>query len=87
MASQLIPGMPWCVVWTGDEKVFYFNPTTKVSVWEKPEELVDNDNVNEILEAGPEKKAPSKCCHIFSCDMILLYINIYIHYIYSANTF
>jgi transcription elongation regulator 1 len=52
--------MPWCVVWTGDEKVFYFNPATKVSVWEKPEELVDNDNVNEILEAGPEKKAPSK---------------------------
>ncbi|CAB3982762.1 transcription elongation regulator 1-like, partial [Paramuricea clavata] len=58
VASQLIPGTPWCVVWTGDEKVFYFNPTTKVSVWEKPEELVDNDNVNEILEAGPEKKAP-----------------------------
>ena len=60
VASQSIPGSPWCVVWTGDEKVFYFNPATKVSVWEKPEDLVDNDKVDEILEAGPEKKAPSE---------------------------
>ncbi len=60
VASQLIPGTPWCVVWTGDEKVFYFNPTTKVSVWEKPEDLLENDTVDEILEAGPEKKAPSE---------------------------
>lgn len=63
VASHLIPGTPWCVVWTGDEKVFFFNPTTKVSVWEKPEELVGNDQVDEVLEAGPEKKAPSKGCH------------------------
>lgn len=63
IASHLIPGTPWCVVWTGDEKVFYFNPTTKISVWEKPEELADNDQVDEVLEAGPEKKATSKGWH------------------------
>lgn len=40
--------------------MFYFNPTTKVSVWEKPEELVGSDEVDEVLEAGPENKAPSE---------------------------
>jgi hypothetical protein len=60
VASQAIPGTPWCIVWTGDEKVFYFNPTTKVSVWEKPEDLLESDKVDEMLEAGPEKKAPSE---------------------------
>ena len=60
VASQPISGSPWCVVWTGDEKVFYFNPTTKVSVWEKPEDLLENDEVDEILQAGPDKKAPSE---------------------------
>ncbi|XP_028391047.1 transcription elongation regulator 1-like isoform X2 [Dendronephthya gigantea] len=57
VASHAVPGTPWCIVWTGDEKVFYFNPTTKVSVWEKPEDLVDNDKVDEMLKAGPENKA------------------------------
>ena len=61
IASQLIAGTAWCVVWTGDDKVFFFNPTTKVSIWERPEELVDNQKVDELLEAGPAKKAQSKC--------------------------
>ena len=48
VASQLIPGTSWCVVWTGDEKMFFFNPTTRLSIWEKPEELEDNDKVDDI---------------------------------------
>lgn len=56
----MIPGTPWCIVWTGDEKVFYFNPTTKVSVWDKPEDLVGNDKVDEMLKAGPENKVESE---------------------------
>ena len=60
IASHLIAGTAWCVVWTGDDKVFFFNPTTKVSIWERPEELIDNKNVDEILEAGPAKKGQSK---------------------------
>ena len=60
MASHVIPGTPWCIVWTGDEKVFYFNPTTKVSVWDKPEDLVGNDKVDEMLKAGPENKVESE---------------------------
>ena len=60
IASELIPGTSWCVVWTGDEKIFYFNPTTKISIWEKPEELLENEKLDEILEAGPTKKGQSK---------------------------
>lgn len=39
VSSTPVQGTPWCVVWTGDEKVFFFNPTTKTSVWERPIEL------------------------------------------------
>ncbi|XP_046850381.1 transcription elongation regulator 1-like [Xenia sp. Carnegie-2017] len=53
VASVLIPDTQWSVVWTGDDKVFYFNPTTKSSVWVKPDELLDNHHVDEILATGP----------------------------------
>ena len=56
VASQLIPGTSWCVVWTGDGKQFFFNPTTRLSIWEKPEELEDNDKVDDIVEKGPPSK-------------------------------
>lgn len=59
VASQLIPGTSWCVVWTGDEKMFFFNPTTRLSIWEKPDELEDNEKVDEIVNKGPPKKQPS----------------------------
>ncbi|KAL9982359.1 hypothetical protein ACROYT_G004391 [Oculina patagonica] len=58
VASQLIPGTSWCVVWTGDEKMFFFNPTTRLSIWEKPDELESNDKVDEIVSKGPPKKQP-----------------------------
>ena len=60
IANQLIPDTAWCVVWTGDDKVFYFNPTTKISIWDKPEELVGNEKLDKILEAGPPNKTQSK---------------------------
>lgn len=59
VASQLIPGTSWCVVWTGDEKMFFFNPTTRLSIWEKPGELEDNEKVDEIVSKGPPKKQPA----------------------------
>lgn len=33
-------GTPWCVVWTGDGRVFFFNPSSRTSVWERPADLV-----------------------------------------------
>ena len=36
VSSTPVPGTPWCVVWTGDSRSFFFNPSNKQSVWEKP---------------------------------------------------
>lgn len=60
VASQLIPGTSWCVVWTGDEKMFFFNPTSRLSIWERPDELEDNEKVDEIISKGPPKKQPDE---------------------------
>jgi len=60
VASQLIPGTSWCLVWTGTDKAFYFNPTTKLSVWELPDELKDNEKADEMLKNGPPSKQESK---------------------------
>lgn len=40
ISSTAISGTPWCVVWTGDSRVFFYNPSTRTSVWEKPEDLI-----------------------------------------------
>lgn len=39
VSSTPVPASPWCIVWTGDEKQFFYNPTKRVSVWEIPEDL------------------------------------------------
>ena len=43
-------------MWTGDGKVFFFNPTSKTSIWERPKELEDVETVDEILKQGPKGK-------------------------------
>ena len=50
----------WHLVWTGDGKVFFFNPTTKLSIWERPSELESNFAIDEMLRQGPEGKPPEK---------------------------
>lgn len=44
-----------CVVWTGDDRVFFFNPTIHLSVWERPGELIDRD-ISHIIEDPPHKR-------------------------------
>lgn len=39
VSSTPVPGSPWCVVWTGDGKQFFYNPSKRMSVWETPEDL------------------------------------------------
>merc|ERR1719402_1220488 len=51
MSSTPVPGTPWCVVWTGDSRSFFYNPTTKTSVWEKPAEMVGRSDVAKMLES------------------------------------
>lgn len=54
ISSTTITGTPWCVVWTGDGRVFYYNPSSKTSVWERPEELVDREDVDKAIMTPPE---------------------------------
>ncbi|XP_042364085.1 transcription elongation regulator 1-like protein [Plectropomus leopardus] len=55
VASTPVPGSPWCVVWTGDDRVFFFNPTIHLSVWERPGELIGRD-ISCIIDDPPHKR-------------------------------
>lgn len=54
VSSTPITGTPWCVVWTGDGRVFFYNPSSKMSVWERPEELADRADVTKAMSTVPE---------------------------------
>ncbi|KAI6219677.1 hypothetical protein M3Y95_01092100 [Aphelenchoides besseyi] len=54
VSSTAVPGTPWCVVWTRDEKVFFFNPSTKTSVWERPPDLYNRADVDAMVAKRPE---------------------------------
>lgn len=55
ISSTPIAGTPWCVVWTGDGRVFYYNPSTRTSVWERPEDLVGRADVDKAVSTTPEQ--------------------------------
>ncbi|XP_059485677.1 transcription elongation regulator 1 [Neocloeon triangulifer] len=54
VSSTPVPGTPWCVVWTGDGRVFFYNPSQRASVWEKPSDLVNRPEVDKLLEKAPD---------------------------------
>ncbi|XP_074593867.1 transcription elongation regulator 1 [Brevipalpus obovatus] len=56
VSSTPVSGTPWCVVWTGDNKVFFYNPSTKTSVWDKPHELKSRADVDKLLEGPPKSE-------------------------------
>lgn len=49
VSTTAIPGSPWCIVWTDKNRVFYFNPSTKTSVWDRPTELLDRKDVDQMI--------------------------------------
>ena len=51
VSSTPVHGTPWCVVWTGDNKAFFYNPSTKTSVWERPPDLIGRSDVTEMLKS------------------------------------
>lgn len=53
ISSTAVSGTPWCVVWTGDGRVFFFNPSKRISVWETPEELKGRVDVERLLKKPP----------------------------------
>ena len=42
-----------CVVWTGDERVFFFNPSQNQSVWDCPDELEGRADVKKLMQTPP----------------------------------
>lgn len=50
ISSTPVPGTPWCVVWTRDKRVFFFNPSEKLSVWERPTALIGRIDVDQMLK-------------------------------------
>ncbi|XP_057307232.1 transcription elongation regulator 1-like isoform X2 [Hydractinia symbiolongicarpus] len=68
VASRPIPGTGWHLVWTGAGKVFFFHPTSKTSIWERPKELESNINVDEILKQGPNAPKETIAPPISSSD-------------------
>lgn len=53
MSSTPVPGTPWCVVWTRDSKVFFYNPSEKVSSWERPAILKGRTDVDKMVSESP----------------------------------
>ena len=47
-----------CVVWTGDDQVFFYNPTSRISLWDRPAELVGRADVDKYIQEPPHKKTP-----------------------------
>lgn len=45
-----------CVVWTGDDRVFFYNPTTRLSMWDRPEELIGRADVDKNIQEPPHKR-------------------------------
>lgn len=46
-----------CVVWTGDGRVFFYNPSLRQSVWEVPEDLQGRDDVTKLMQGPPDENA------------------------------
>lgn len=49
-----------CVVWTGDGRVFFYNPSSRTSVWERPEDLLSRSDVDKMVSNPPDALAPNK---------------------------
>lgn len=57
IASVPVVGTPWSVVWSSDERTFFFNATNRTSVWSIPEELEGNEALETVLDNPPGGKS------------------------------
>ncbi|XP_067657663.1 transcription elongation regulator 1-like [Haliotis asinina] len=60
VSSTPVPGTPWCVVWTGDGRCFFYNPSQRQSLWEKPDELLNRPDVDKMIAGPPDTKQAEK---------------------------
>ena len=55
VSSTPVTGTPWCVVWTRDGRVFFYNPSEHVSLWERPSILKGRSDVDKLLNEPPKE--------------------------------
>ncbi|KAL6429724.1 hypothetical protein ACFW04_007554 [Cataglyphis niger] len=60
ISSTPVPGTPWCVVWTGDGRVFFYNPSSRISVWERPDDLIGRQDVDKMISSPPDAIGTTK---------------------------
>ncbi|XP_011260944.1 transcription elongation regulator 1 isoform X2 [Camponotus floridanus] len=60
ISSTPVPGTPWCVVWTGDARVFFYNPSSRISVWERPDDLIGRQDVDKMISTPPDAIGAAK---------------------------
>lgn len=48
------------MVWTGDGRVFFYNPSSRTSVWERPEELLKRSDVDKMVANPPDSLPTTK---------------------------
>ena len=58
--------------------MFFFNPTTRLSIWERPDELENNDKIEEIVSKGPPQKQ-------LIVESMYHYIYTSFHYVLTVN--
>lgn len=64
-----------CVVWTGDGRVFFYNPSQHLSVWEKPDGLVGRADVERMVQGPPGGSPADKSNYFFFISLITLISN------------
>lgn len=58
-------------MWTGDGRVFFYNPSQRMSLWERPEELQGRADVDKMMQSPPETGGFNNCqfkSFIHSCE-------------------
>jgi transcription elongation regulator 1 len=83
IASIPVPGTPWSVVWSSDERMFFFNVTNHTSVWHTPEDLVGSEALQKILDNPPVGKSEHVgtvlvLC-VLSCRLLYMCISLPTH--------
>ena len=41
-------------MWTGDGRVFFYNPSSRTSLWEKPDDLNGRPDVDKLILGPPD---------------------------------
>ena len=75
IATKPVPGRaPWVIVFTSDDRTFFFNQTTTKSVWSVPEELADVDNIDELMKTPRQRALEGRNDAMQTCVLGMRYI-------------